>query len=345
MIKRFLIVIILLLVLCNISIAQTSSSTAYRFRKGGSLPSTCAVGDVFYRTADSTFYGCDAANTWTEFGGGGGEGGNPTVLVGLTPINGVATTYIRSDGAPALDQSIAPTWTGIHTFQSGKLLATSPVFTTNIVTPAITNAGSIAITTIASNGDLNITLNGSGNIIANRSLITSVAGQAYIAGTNNSDYVMGIIGGGSPMLRTHLGGMFCWSNDASNANNTLDTCLARNGAGIVEINNSTAGTFRDLKLRNLTYATAGTISITSGTNQRAGDATLVGGTVTVSNTTITANTRVYLQRKTAGGTLGAGGYTYTLSAGVSFTINSVDLGGVLSILDTSVVSYVLVEVP
>lgn len=46
----------------------------------------------------------------------GASGGNPTASVGLTAVNGVATTFLRSDGAPALSQSIAPTWTGTHTF-------------------------------------------------------------------------------------------------------------------------------------------------------------------------------------------------------------------------------------
>jgi len=41
---------------------------------------------------------------------------NPSASVGLTAKNGTATTAMRSDGAPALDQSIAPTWTGQHTF-------------------------------------------------------------------------------------------------------------------------------------------------------------------------------------------------------------------------------------
>lgn len=41
---------------------------------------------------------------------------NPSALVGLTAVNGSATTAMRSDGAPALDQSIAPTWTGLHVF-------------------------------------------------------------------------------------------------------------------------------------------------------------------------------------------------------------------------------------
>lgn len=41
---------------------------------------------------------------------------NPTGTIGLTAVNGSATTYLRSDGAPALSQSIAPTWSGTHTF-------------------------------------------------------------------------------------------------------------------------------------------------------------------------------------------------------------------------------------
>lgn len=43
-------------------------------------------------------------------------GANPSALVGLTAVNGAASTAMRSDGAPALDQSIVPSWTGLHTF-------------------------------------------------------------------------------------------------------------------------------------------------------------------------------------------------------------------------------------
>lgn len=41
---------------------------------------------------------------------------NPTASVGLAAVNGTASTYMRSDAAPALSQSIAPTWTGLHTW-------------------------------------------------------------------------------------------------------------------------------------------------------------------------------------------------------------------------------------
>lgn len=47
---------------------------------------------------------------------GPSTGGNPTALAGLSAVNGAATTFLRSDGAPAIDQTIAPTWTGQHTF-------------------------------------------------------------------------------------------------------------------------------------------------------------------------------------------------------------------------------------
>lgn len=41
---------------------------------------------------------------------------NPSGLIGLTAVNGVATTATRTDATHALDQSISPTWTGAHLF-------------------------------------------------------------------------------------------------------------------------------------------------------------------------------------------------------------------------------------
>lgn len=45
-----------------------------------------------------------------------GATSNPTALIGLTAVNGVSPSSIRSDGAPALSQSISPTMTGNWTF-------------------------------------------------------------------------------------------------------------------------------------------------------------------------------------------------------------------------------------
>ena len=53
-----------------------------------------------------------------------GLGANPSATIGLSATNGSASTYLRSDGAPALSQSISPTWSGNHTF-AGQLIAAS----------------------------------------------------------------------------------------------------------------------------------------------------------------------------------------------------------------------------
>lgn len=50
---------------------------------------------------------------------------NPTGTIGLSAVNGSATTYMRSDGAPALSQSISPTWSGSHTFNNALTLAST----------------------------------------------------------------------------------------------------------------------------------------------------------------------------------------------------------------------------
>lgn len=53
--------------------------------------------------------------------GSGSEGANPTASVGTTAVNGSAATFLRSDGAPAINQAMTPTWTGLHRFRSSAL--------------------------------------------------------------------------------------------------------------------------------------------------------------------------------------------------------------------------------
>ena len=43
---------------------------------------------------------------------------NPSANVGTSAVNGAAATFMRSDGAPPIDQAIVPTWTGAHTFNA-----------------------------------------------------------------------------------------------------------------------------------------------------------------------------------------------------------------------------------
>lgn len=64
----------------------------------------------------STFWRGD--NTWAALPGGFTGFAAPANLVGLTSSAGTATTALHSDVTLALDQSIAPTWTGLHTFNA-----------------------------------------------------------------------------------------------------------------------------------------------------------------------------------------------------------------------------------
>jgi hypothetical protein len=78
------------------------------------------------------------------------------------------------------------------------------------------------------------------------------------------------------------------------------------------------------------------LEVKDGANKRMGTATLVGGTVTVSNTTVTASTRIFTSRQALGGTAGHLSIG-TVVAGTSFIINS------SSGTDTSVVAWLLIE--
>ncbi|MEV1020714.1 glycosyl hydrolase family 28-related protein [Streptomyces sp. NPDC050264] len=82
-------------------------------------------------------------------------------------------------------------------------------------------------------------------------------------------------------------------------------------------------------------ALGGGIAIAEGANARMNVATLVGGTVTVANTSVTANTRVLPFRQAAGGTLGH--LSVTKNPGTGFTITS------SSTADTSPLVYLLIE--
>jgi hypothetical protein len=84
---------------------------------------------------------------------------NPTASVGLSAVNGSASTFMRSDAAPALSQSIAPTWTGLHTFQAATS-AKAVIFKAAATTPAnITewqSSGGTALAVIDSTGKMGV---------------------------------------------------------------------------------------------------------------------------------------------------------------------------------------------
>ncbi|MFA5866093.1 MAG: hypothetical protein WC975_15585 [Phycisphaerae bacterium] len=77
------------------------------------------------------------------------------------------------------------------------------------------------------------------------------------------------------------------------------------------------------------------LRIKEGTNARMGVATLVAGIRTVSNTNVTANTRIFISRSTSGGTRGH--LAYVINPGKSFTVYS------STTADISTFSWLLIE--
>ena len=77
------------------------------------------------------------------------------------------------------------------------------------------------------------------------------------------------------------------------------------------------------------------VTLFGGIGGRIGNATLVGGTVVVPNTSMITNSVIVYSRKTIGGT--TGDLSYTINPGVGFTFNST------SATETSLISYFIFD--
>lgn len=117
----------------------------------------------------------------------GGTVANPTGTVGLTAVNGTATSAIRSDGAPALSQSIVPTWTGIHTFSSQAVLSAGASFNGGGTIGAGVSGG--VTLTSASNANIFFTPNGTGQIQIGTASSAAPTGILNIYGNSDATTV------------------------------------------------------------------------------------------------------------------------------------------------------------
>lgn len=105
---------------------------------------------------------------------------NPTASVGLTAVNGVLGTAMRSDAAPALSQAIIPTWTGLHTFSNGVRANTVAIGGATIGTDVLAATGTATISSTVTGGTFVPTL----NTIPTDGMYLNAAGQiAFAAGS------------------------------------------------------------------------------------------------------------------------------------------------------------------
>lgn len=109
---------------------------------------------------------------------------NPTASVGLSAINGAATTFMRSDAAPALNLAIVPTWTGTHhwvqTFTSSLADFSDGVTIYGIYNNQLVTSGTAGFN-IRLVQDIGTTAIEKGNVVT-LGILQTVYNSAYVAG-------------------------------------------------------------------------------------------------------------------------------------------------------------------
>jgi hypothetical protein len=277
-----------------------------------------------------TSAGAGAPPTWTTIASAP-TAANPTASVILTAVNGSATTFMRSDAAPALSQAIIPIWTGLHTFTGG---------ITSTGTTAISISGDASATTIGlgngtgaktvtlgstnttsstavQSGSGGVNINASNNQPTNINTGTSTGTVSIGNGTNttiseNGNYTLNgnngaattSIGTGTTTGTVAIGGGS--GNPAVTVNNggTGATTIDNAGTGKVVIGNSTG-------LTGINEATpVSTLDVNGSIAGRASAVTLTAnGVLTVGNTS-----HIMITSTGAGATVTTP-WTFTLPAG------------------------------
>ena len=200
-------------------------------------------------------------------------------------------------------------------------------------------------------------------VVTNRAPLTSdrgIAGQVWVDQTNNLAYMFNknsaglaqwiqIVAGGGAGVFTSLTVTGALTQTAGNVDISADAAVAAvniatgAAAKTLTLGSATAGSVTNVNSQ-LVIATAGKgLTINGGAaTDTIGQATLVGGTVTIANTNIAATDRIMITRRTRGG--GAVGFLiYGINAGVQFVVESVDAVGAAVVTDTSEFDYVIIR--
>ena len=233
-------------------------------------------------------------------------GANPSASVSLSAVNGSAATFMRSDGAPALSQAISPTWTGNHNFapSSGNTLFSAGM----VGIGATPQAWSLAGTTFVELG-----------------------GSFFTGATANARYGTNAYFDGGSWVRITANGTTLY-----NQNGGLHVFYA-NASGSAGASFTQTEVARiDTSGNVIAQVAGGGFRVKEGSNAKQGTATLVAGTVTVANTSVTANSRIFLTSQADGGTPGFLRVSARVAA-TSFTITSSNGA------DTSTVAYLIME--
>lgn len=325
--------------------ATTGSSLLYGNGSGGFSNATVGTG--------LNFAGGTLSSSVTQ-----STGANPTASVGLTAVNGVATTFLRSDGAPALSQAIVPTWTGTHSFSNVTPIQVESTSTSGIqiynTSDKVTNWERIESFWSGNQGIVRTNAGGSGSTRAlslqSRSMggsITSIdinragSNQISFSYTNplpSAGSIFVFSGGQQTATSGSIGYLVVAptynqsSGTAANTDLLINRTQTAVGSGTQRLIDAQVGGTSQFNVSN-----NGRIGVKQATNGSGGTFTLVAGAATVANTSVTANSVIVFTLKTVGGTVGTQApFITAITAGASFSVTG-------AITNTSTYNYIIFE--
>lgn len=161
----------------------------------------------------------------------------PELLIGIAALpkaggvmSGTITSTMETITADTPALTATQTWNAAGTTFRGIFLNVTNTASAAASKLLDLQVGGLARFSVATDGQVTV-----GNILT--------ASGFVIAGSTGSWF------GG--LFRHPTTGLMQWSTTANSQSGSYDTGLGKNAAGIIEVNNGTAGTFRDMKLRNI----------------------------------------------------------------------------------------------
>jgi len=183
--------------------------------------------------------------------------------------------------------------------------------------------------------------------IGDKTLSACIGGTGNIAiGGQSGD---GITNGGSNIIIGPTSGR----NISTGSNNILIGAglsgldgTSSNYISIADAIKFTDYTTGDMRLTHggVTIQTVGKgLNVKEGTNARMGQSVFSSGTVTITTTAVTANSRIFLTRAIAIGTALGGLTVGTITAGTSFVVSAVKADGTTETADGSYFNWIIME--
>lgn len=281
----------------------------------------------------------DGRNGGTGAGGYAGiriaAAGSPVLMSNITCYPGVDDAEGTSVNSPQYGVSVTGASASVQLDSAYLHAATEGLHDdgTNgkvLVGPAVVTAtGTTAAPTVAATSPWNWL----GTASAKHTTAAGIAYKSGVAGEANPRMTIEASG----LIRFGPGGATAPDTPAFYRSNAgavaIDSFLVMTGGGQ---SNGDFWTYTNNKKAINAGSPGGGFSIAEGANARMGTATLAAGTVTVNNTSVTADTRIFLTNQTLGGTPGFLRVS-ARTAGTSFTILS------SSGTDTSTIAWVMFE--